>query len=82
MSQIEKLLARFMKTPQTVRYADIERILHSLGFEKVPAKGSHVKWKHHQLRHDVIIPIHSGECKTFYKQQVLEQIHALIKKII
>jgi predicted RNA binding protein YcfA (HicA-like mRNA interferase family) len=69
-----------MKAPQHLHYADIERVLRSLGFEKIPAKGSHVKWKHSQLRNDVIIPVHNGECKTFYKEHVRSQIRILIKK--
>lgn len=80
MSQIEKLLKRFLLKPESVRYLDIERILLSLGFEKIPAKGSHVKWKHRQLRSDIIIPLHNNECKGFYKQQVCMQIQPLIKK--
>jgi predicted RNA binding protein YcfA (HicA-like mRNA interferase family) len=80
MSQIEKLLKRFSQSPQNVRYADIEKVLFHLGFEKIPAKGSHVKWKHQKLRNDLIIPVHSNECKKFYKEQAYRQIHKLIKK--
>jgi predicted RNA binding protein YcfA (HicA-like mRNA interferase family) len=39
----------------------IERMLLFLGFEKIPTKGSHVKWKHYQLRNDIIIPVHRNE---------------------
>lgn len=81
MSQIEKLIQRFIRAPGGMRYANIERILYALDFEKIPARGSHVKWKHFQLRYDIIIPVHKGECKSFYKEQVLLQIHVLIKKI-
>ncbi len=80
MSQIEKLLKKFIQAPQSVRYADIEKVLRSLGFEKIPTKGSHVKWKHQRLRHDLIIPVHNNECKKFYKEQVCMQIQELIKK--
>jgi predicted RNA binding protein YcfA (HicA-like mRNA interferase family) len=80
MSQIEKLLQKFSRSPQTVRYSDIEKVLIYVGFEKIHTKGSHVKWKHKQLRHDVIIPVHNNECKKFYKQQVYTQIRTLIKK--
>lgn len=80
MSQIEKLLKKFMQAPESVRYAVIEKILRSLGFEKIPAKGSHVKWKHQRLRYDLIIPVHNNECKKFYKEQVCMQIREFMKK--
>jgi len=82
MSQMEKLLKRFLLKPESIHYSDLERILVSLGFEKIRAKGSHVKWKHHQLRNDIVIPVHRNECKEFYKQQVCVQIRPLIKKEI
>lgn len=80
MSTLAKLLKRFMESPAKVRYASIERLLLSLGFERVPAKGSHVKWKHHRLPHDLIVPVHNGECKPFYKEQIARVIQALIPK--
>lgn len=82
MSQIEKLLQKFIKSPHTVRYADIERILIYIGFEKINAKGGHVKWKHKDLSSDIIVPIHNNDYKRFYKQQIGRQIHNLIKKHI
>jgi predicted RNA binding protein YcfA (HicA-like mRNA interferase family) len=80
MSQIEKVLKKFAQAPQNARYADIEKILHHLGFEEIQAKGSHVKWKHQKMRHDIIIPVHNGECKNFYKKQIATSIRSLMKK--
>ncbi len=80
MSQIEKLLKRFVKSPYTIRYSEIEKVLWFLGFEKIPTKGSHVKWKHRGLHHDIVIPVHNNECKNFYKEQVCKTIQELIKK--
>lgn len=77
MGQIEKLLKKFFQAPQTVSYVDIEKILIHFGFSKIQAKGSHVKWKHKDLPSDIIVPVHSNECKRFYKQQILKQIHNL-----
>ncbi len=82
MSQIEKLLQKFNHSPQNVRYTDIEKILFYVGFEKIYAKGSHVKWKHTQLRHDIIVPVHNNECKKFYKQHIHTQIQVFIKRNI
>ena len=80
MSQIEKLLQKCVRTPQNIRYSDIEKILMHLGFERIEAKGSHIKWKHRKLHSDIIIPVHNNECKPFYKKQVSIQIRNLIKK--
>ena len=78
MSRIEKLLKRFQSHPESVRYGDIESILLHIGCEKISIKGSHVKFKHTSLRLDMVIPVHNGECKSFYKKQVLKQIIKLL----
>lgn len=80
MSQIEKLLKKFVENPSKVRYTDIEKVLISLGFENISTKGSYVKWKHHALHNDIVIPLHNNECKNFYKEQVYKQTKELIKK--
>ncbi len=82
MSQIEKLMKKFALSPVSVHYRDIEKVLQWLGFEKIPTKSSHVKWKHHKLQSDLIIPLHDHECKKFYKEQVYKQIRVLIKSKI
>jgi predicted RNA binding protein YcfA (HicA-like mRNA interferase family) len=67
-----------MQSPRNIRYAEIERVLLYLGFERLSAKGSHVKWKHRKLRNDIIIPVHDGECKHFYKILVSKAIKSLV----
>lgn len=49
-------------------------ILIYFGFEKINAKGSHVKFKHPQLQNDLVIPIHNNECKDFYKLEAKKRI--------
>lgn len=44
MSSIEKLIKRFIDNPYAIRYVELERILLFAGYEKVPARGSHVKF--------------------------------------
>ncbi len=78
MSRGEKLLRRFQSRPVSVRYADIEILLLHLGCEKVNVRGSHVKFKHRKLLFDIIIPVHAGDCKPFYKKQILRQIASLL----
>lgn len=74
MSQIEKLLKKFISSPHTVAYKDIERLLRHANFERIQAKGSHVKWKHSHRRSDIIVPVHKNDCKPFYKKMIAEII--------
>ncbi|MDP4008649.1 MAG: type II toxin-antitoxin system HicA family toxin [Candidatus Peregrinibacteria bacterium] len=68
MTQIEKLIVKFLKNPGSVRYDQIKKILLKLGFEYLPVQGgSHEKFKHHSLDRDLVIPLHHNDCKTFYK---------------
>jgi predicted RNA binding protein YcfA (HicA-like mRNA interferase family) len=78
MTSIEKLLLKFLNHPIGVRYLELERLLLSFGFEKVWAKGSHVKFKHKLLDRDLIIPVHDNDCKDFYKVYAAK----IIKKYI
>lgn len=78
MTSIEKLLLKFLNHPDSIRYSELERLLINFGFEKVFAKGSHVKFKHKALVRDLIIPIHHNDCKSFYKALAAK----IIKKII
>ena len=78
MSKIEKLLIKFLRNPISVRYLDLERILLYLGFIKIEAKGSHIKFKHHFLEKDLIIPVHNGDCKNFYKEYAAKIIKQFI----
>jgi len=70
MSQIEKLLEKFLSNPEGVKYKDLDKILIYLGFVLVSAKGSHKKYKYQNFSSDIIIPVHNGECKNFYKKEV------------
>lgn len=79
MSQIEKQIERFIERPDSVRYATLIKILQYYEFEIVEAKGSHVKCKHHHFAHDLILPIHNGDCKPFYKKAAAKLVHELQK---
>lgn len=78
MTQKEKLVDKFLQSPASIRYAQLVALLEHYGFEKVDAKGSHVKFKHPRLTSDLIIPVHNNECKDFYKQQAKKLIEKLI----
>jgi predicted RNA binding protein YcfA (HicA-like mRNA interferase family) len=81
MTQKDKKLKHFLINPSNFKYQQIETILINLGFNKVQAKGSHVKFKHILMPHDLIIPIHSNDCKTYYKKQIVQIIKKYKLKI-
>lgn len=67
MTKIDKIIEQFLNRPSSLRYTEIEKALLHLGFQKIEAKGSHKKFKHSRLDHDLVIPVHNHECKDFYK---------------
>jgi len=80
MSKTEKLIAKFLKNPGSLHYSEVDKILIHYGFTRVPAKGSHVKYKHQHLQHDLVIPVHDGDCNKFYKEMARKLIRSLLKK--
>ena len=79
MSKKEKLVEKFIKNPTSIKYPDLESVLVYFGFEKILTKGSHIKFKHSQLKQDLVIPVHNSECKDFYKKEAQKQIKKLKK---
>ena len=78
MTSIEKLFDRFLNRPASLKYVEIERVLVYVGFQKIFAKGSHVKFKHCDSKSDLIITIHCNDCKSFYKIYAAK----IVKKLI
>ena len=74
MSKIDKKVEKFLKNPTSCKYSDIEIVLIYFGFEKINAKGSHLKFKHLRLQSDLVIPLHNNECKDFYKMEAQKRI--------
>ncbi len=78
MTKIKKLQDKFFKNPKTLKYKDIELVLISFGCKKINVKrGSHVKFKHSKLM-DIIIPVHGGECKEFYKKTISSKMKKIV----
>jgi predicted RNA binding protein YcfA (HicA-like mRNA interferase family) len=78
MTKIEKTVKQFLNRPASLRYDEIEKVLKHLGFEMIPAKGSHRKFKHPSLTTDLVIPVHNNNCKDFYKILAAK----IVKKLI
>lgn len=74
MTQKDKQLNKFLNSPDSFKFQQIKTILFNLNFTEVPAKGSHLKFKHPLLKNDLIIPIHNNDCKKFYKQLIAKTI--------
>lgn len=70
MNRINKLFEKFLDYPERYKYKKIEKLLLKLGFEVVPARGSHRKITHREIKGDLIIPVHRGDCKGHYKRQI------------
>ena len=77
MTRKKKLILKFLKNPQSLRYAEIETILLYLGFSKTSVKGSHQKFSHPILFNHIIIPVHDNDCKKGYKKKIAKLIKEL-----
>jgi len=67
-----------MKNPANVSYKDLQKILGWYEFEKIEAKGSHVKYKHRLFDRDLIIAVHKNECKQYMKKEAHRRIKIII----
>jgi predicted RNA binding protein YcfA (HicA-like mRNA interferase family) len=78
MTSSEKRFKKFLHSPQSLKYGEIENLLVQSGFEMIKAKGSHNKFKHPLLKYDLIIPVHNNDCKSYYKNyaaKILKTLH-------
>jgi predicted RNA binding protein YcfA (HicA-like mRNA interferase family) len=70
LSRKEKLIKKFLENPGGLKVWEVGRILMWFGFERVEAKGSHVKFKHVFRNVELSIPVHGGDCKRYYKIKI------------
>jgi len=77
MTQRDKLFNKFITNPESVTYKQIEKILGWYDFEKIDAKGSHVKFKHPHFEFDLIFAIHQNDCKAYMKKAAAKRIKML-----
>jgi predicted RNA binding protein YcfA (HicA-like mRNA interferase family) len=79
MTRKQKVLEQFLANPCRCSLSEIEQVLVIHDCIRITAKGSHVKWKHHTMTRDLIIPIHQNDCKDFYKKEALKFIKEIRK---
>jgi len=68
MTRKEKLLKKFLERPERLKFREIRKLLKYLGFREVSARGSHRKFKHPEIRSDLIVSVHGRDCKKVYKR--------------
>lgn len=73
MTKIDKLIEKYKNAPQSLSIVQILKILDSKGLEIIEGKGSHVICKH-ENNIFMVVPIHSNDCKDFYKKQILTKL--------
>lgn len=78
MTQRDKLFDKFMQDPSSVSYKELQKILGWYEFEKIEAKGSHVKYKHLCFDRDLIIAVHHNDCKPYMKKEAQRRIQILL----
>ncbi|MFH1546341.1 MAG: type II toxin-antitoxin system HicA family toxin [Patescibacteria group bacterium] len=78
MNRSQKLLTKFIKTPTTLRYPQIHKILLEFNFEHKRTSGSHQIYQNIELPVSITIPVHGGDCKPFYKKEVSKIIQKII----
>lgn len=80
MSQIEKLLTRFLNKPKDLTWGELTIILRFYGYNELPhgkTGGSRVKSSDKQKR---IISLHKPHPNPIVKQYVIEQIIHTLKE--
>lgn len=74
MNWNEKLLGKFLNSPGSIRFNQIENLLLQVGFQKISVRGSHRKYRHPLLKNCLIVPVHNNDCKKFYKVYIAKLI--------
>jgi predicted RNA binding protein YcfA (HicA-like mRNA interferase family) len=70
MDRKKKVFLRFLRSPKSLKYRDIEYLLLKAGFREVSTRGSHKKFVHTLTKKQILIPIHRNECKNCYKYKI------------
>lgn len=78
MTQRDKLFNKFMQDPSSVSYKELQNILSWYEFEKIEAKGSHVKFKHSLFERDLIIAVHNKDCKPYMKKEAQRRLKIIV----
>ena len=76
MTGSSKLIQKLKTKPKTFKWIDLEKVLNSLGFEKIEGAGSRVKFINKE--NNVLISLHrphpKPELKAYQVKQIVEQL--------
>jgi len=78
MTRKDKRLKRFLENPESLKFSKIESILYQIGFIFVSSRGSHRKYRHFEAKKSISTPVHKGDCRRVYKNEIAD----IIKQII
>lgn len=77
MTKAGKLIDKLKATPKTFKWAELEKVLTSLGFEKLEGAGSRVKFYNKDA--DVMINLHKPHPKPELKAYQVKQVVTNLK---
>ena len=66
----EKIKTEFLDSPRSLSYSQIQSFLVEEWFEVIQWKWSHAKIKYKKTWVTFIVPIHNGDCKWVYKDEL------------
>lgn len=70
MTKREKIKEKFLENPTSLPVNKIINFLLSEWYEVTEAKWSHTKVVHTETMKYVVVPLHNGDCKPFYKKEL------------
>jgi predicted RNA binding protein YcfA (HicA-like mRNA interferase family) len=72
MNRLERLRRRIANSPKNVRFADLDNLLQSYGFEGRPGKGSHYYYRRGSQR--IVVPFRRPYVLPIYVRLALKAI--------
>lgn len=75
MTRKGRLLKKFLKNPDSLKFRDIETILKSFNYILVRVKGSHYHYHHKRLSEKFVFPVHNNDCFKSYKRHLAKFIN-------
>ncbi|NIA01796.1 MAG: addiction module toxin, HicA family [Nitrospirae bacterium] len=79
MTRKDRLLKKFLKNPDSLKFNEIEKLLLHFGYRRVRINGSHYRYRHRLSRDLLTFPVHHNNCKRKYK---IELVKLIINKLL
>ena len=73
MTQLDKLIQRFLAKPPEVRFSEARRLLMAFGFTVARTRGSHHLFEHPDGR-QLCLPVKDGRIKRVYVARIVELV--------